>query len=32
MKVLLWADDLLVRGLRADTDAFHDALEARFEC
>ena len=23
---------LLVRGLRANTDAFHDALEARFEC
>ena len=32
VKVLLWVDDLLVRGLRADTDAFHDALEARFEC
>ena len=32
VKVLLWVDDLLVRGLRADTDTFHDALEARFEC
>jgi hypothetical protein len=32
VKVLLWVGDLLVRGLRADTDAFHDALEARFEC
>ena len=32
VKVLLWVDDLLVRGLRADTDVFHDALEARFEC
>ena len=28
VKVLLWVDDLLVRSLRADTDTFHDALEA----
>ena len=32
VRVLLWVDDLLVKGLRADTDAFHDALEVRFEC
>ena len=32
VKVLLWVDDLLVRGLRADTDVFHGAPEARFEC
>ena len=32
VKVLLWVDDLLVRGMRADTDAFHSALEERFEC
>ena len=32
VRVLLWVDDLLARGLKADTDAFHDALEARLEC
>ena len=32
VKVLLWVDDLLVRGMRANTDAFHNALEERFEC
>ena len=32
VRVLLWVDDLLVRDLRADTDIFHDALEARIEC
>ena len=32
VRVLLWVDDLLVRGLRADTDTFYDTLKARFEC
>ena len=32
VKVLLWVDDVLVRGSKEASDRFHDALEARFEC
>jgi hypothetical protein len=32
VRVLLYVDDLIVRGSRVDSDKFHSALESRFEC
>ena len=32
VRVLLYVDDIIVRGSRAASDCLHDALESRFEC
>ena len=32
VRVLLWVDDVLVRGSKEASDRFHCALEKRFEC
>ena len=32
VRVLLWVDDILVRGSKEASDVFHAALESRFEC
>ena len=32
VRVVLWVDDVLVRGSKEDSESFHNAFETRFEC